>query len=69
MASRRVISLPAPMVLAGLGDKPVFRQSVLIEFLTFALFYFILKAVLLIVNIEMRRNNLHVPAAVAGLFA
>lgn len=47
----------------------MFRYSVLTEFLVFVLFYVILKAILAIVNIETRRNNLHVPAAVAGLFA
>jgi hypothetical protein len=39
------------------------------EFLVFALYYFILKAILTVINIETRRNSKHVPAAVAGLFA
>lgn len=47
----------------------MFRHSVLVEFATFVLFYVILKAILMIVNLEARRNNWHVPAAVSGLFA
>lgn len=39
------------------------------EFLVFALYYFILKAFLCILNLEFRRNKLHVPAAVSGLFS
>lgn len=39
------------------------------EFLVFALYYVILKAFLQILNIETRRNKLHVPAAVSGLYS
>lgn len=39
------------------------------EFLVFALYYIILKAVLMLVNIETRRNGMHVPAAVSGLLS
>jgi hypothetical protein len=38
------------------------------EFLVFALYYVILKAILQIINIETRRNGWHVPAAVSGLY-
>lgn len=47
----------------------MFRQSVLIEFLTFTCFYVILKALLQLLNIEARRYGWHVPSAVSGLFA
>jgi hypothetical protein len=47
----------------------VFRHSVLIEFITFACFYFILKAILQLANIEARRAGWTVPAGVTGLFA
>jgi hypothetical protein len=47
----------------------VFRTSVLLEFVTFVLFYLILKAILAIINIEARRNGSHTLAAVSGLFA
>ena len=39
------------------------------EFLVFALYYFILKAFLQILNLETRRNGWHVPAAVSGLYS
>jgi hypothetical protein len=39
------------------------------EFLVFALYYVILKAILNFINIETRRNGMHVPAAVSGLFS
>lgn len=39
------------------------------DFIAFAAFYFILKGILLFVNLEMRRNHVHVPAAVSGLFS
>ncbi len=39
------------------------------EFLVFALYFLILKAILAIINIETRRNGKHVPAAVSGLFS
>lgn len=38
------------------------------EFVVFALYYVILKAVLQIVNIETRRNGWKIPAAVSGLY-
>lgn len=41
----------------------------LMEFLVFAMYYLILKAVLQLINIESRRNGLTVPAAVSGLFS
>jgi hypothetical protein len=40
-----------------------------LEFLVFALYYFILKAVLGFINLETRRNGWHVPAAVSGLYS
>jgi hypothetical protein len=39
------------------------------EFLVFALYYVILKAVIQFINIETRRNNLTIPAGVSGLLA
>ena len=39
------------------------------EFVVFALYYVILKAVIQIINIETRRNGWHVPAAVSGLYS
>lgn len=39
------------------------------HFLVFLMYYIITKAVMLIVNIETRRNNIHIPAAVAGLLS
>lgn len=47
----------------------MFRQSVVVEFLTFAAFYVILKAILQLFNIEARRQGWHVPAGVSGLLA
>ena len=41
----------------------------LAEFLVFALYYLVLKALLQFVNIEARRNGLTVLAGVSGLFA
>lgn len=41
----------------------------LVEFLVFALYYVILKALIQFINIETRRAGLHVPAAVSGLLA
>ena len=38
-----------------------------LEFLIFCLYYVLLKAVLCVLNLEFRRNGLHVPAAVSGL--
>lgn len=39
------------------------------EFLVFALYYVILKAVLLFIHIEFRRHKVHTPTAVTGLFS
>jgi hypothetical protein len=47
----------------------MFRQSVLMEFLTFAAFYVILKVLLQFINIESRRAGWHLPAAVSGILA
>lgn len=47
----------------------MFRQSVLIEFLTFCAFYIILKALLQFINIEARRSGSHALAGLSGLFA
>jgi hypothetical protein len=41
----------------------------LMEFLVFALYYIILKALIQLINIETRRNGLTVPAGVSGLLA
>lgn len=41
----------------------------LVEFVIFALYYVILKALIQFINIEARRNNLTVPAGVSGLLA
>jgi hypothetical protein len=39
------------------------------ELLVFMLYYVLTKAILLLVNIETRRNHVHVPAAVSGLLS
>jgi hypothetical protein len=39
------------------------------EFLVFAFYYVILKAVIQLINIECRRNGLTIPAGVSGLLA
>jgi hypothetical protein len=39
------------------------------EFLMWVAYYLIFKALILLINIEARRNSWHVPAAVAGLFS
>ena len=41
----------------------------IMELLIFGLYYTIWKAFLMIINIETRRNRLHVPAAVSGLLS
>lgn len=41
----------------------------LMEFLVFAMYYIIMKAILLFINIEARRNKLKVPAALSGLLS
>lgn len=40
-----------------------------LEFVTFALYYIILKAFIQFINIETRRAGLTTPAAVSGLLA
>lgn len=47
----------------------MFRNSILIEFLTFAAFYLILKAIIQLINIEARRTGSTTLAGVSGLFA
>jgi hypothetical protein len=39
------------------------------EFLVFALYYFILKALLMLIHLETRRGKAKTPAAVTGLFS
>ena len=39
------------------------------EFLVFALYYIVLKALIQFINIEARRNGWTVPAGVSGLLA
>lgn len=41
----------------------------LIEFVTFALYYVILKAFLQFLNVETRRNGYTIPAAISGILA
>lgn len=41
----------------------------LMEFLVFVLYYVILKALISFIHVEVRRNGMHVPAAVTGLLA
>lgn len=41
----------------------------LLEFLVFSGYYFLLKALLLLINLEFRRNKKKTPAAVAGIFS
>lgn len=41
----------------------------LAEFLVFALYYLVLKALIQFINIEARRNGLTTVAGVSGLFA
>lgn len=40
-----------------------------LEFVTFALYYILFKIVILVFNLETRRNHIHVPAAVSGLLS
>ena len=47
----------------------MFFHSVFLEFLKFAAFYIILKAVIQLINLEARRTGLSVLAAVSGLLA
>lgn len=39
------------------------------EFLVFAMYYVLMKALILLINIESRRGRLHVPSAVSGLLS
>jgi hypothetical protein len=39
------------------------------EFLVWLMYYFIAKAVFMVINIETRRGRLRVPAAVSGFFS
>ncbi len=41
----------------------------LVEFVVFAMYYFILKMILQLINIETRRNGYSIPAGVSGLLA
>lgn len=41
----------------------------ILELLIFGLYYTIWKAILLLINLETRRNKIHVPAAVSGLLS
>jgi Na+-translocating ferredoxin:NAD+ oxidoreductase RnfA subunit len=47
----------------------VFFHSVFLEFLKFAAFYVILKAVIQFINLEARRTGISLLASVSGLFA
>lgn len=47
----------------------MFRQSIVMDFLTWVCFYVIFKALMHFVNIETRRNGWSTPAGVAGLLA
>jgi hypothetical protein len=40
-----------------------------LEWVVFLMYYLITKAIFCLINLETRRNNLHVPAAVSGLFS
>lgn len=39
------------------------------DFIAFSAFYFILKAFILLIHLETRRNHIHIPAAVSGLLS
>jgi hypothetical protein len=47
----------------------MFRHSVVVEFLTFVLFYVILKALIQLINVEARRSGLTVLAGLSGILA
>ena len=47
----------------------MFRQSIVMDFLTWVCFYVIFKAAMHFINIETRRNGWSTPAGVAGLLA
>lgn len=39
----------------------------LVEFFVWVLYYVIFKAAIQVINVETRRNGMHVPAAVSGI--
>lgn len=41
----------------------------IMELFVFMLYYILTKAILLLINLETRRNKVHVPAAVSGLLS
>lgn len=41
----------------------------LMEFFVWLLYYVIAKALLQVINVETRRNGMHVPAAVSGILS
>ena len=47
----------------------MFRQSVVLDFLTWTCFYVIFKALMHFINLEARRNQWKTSAGVAGLLA
>lgn len=47
----------------------MFRQSVLLDFITWVAFYVIFKLLMHLTNIECRRNGWSTTAGVAGLLA
>lgn len=47
----------------------MFRHSVVVEFLTWILFYVIAKALIQLINIEARRSGASVLAGLSGLLA
>ena len=47
----------------------VFRQSVVLDFVTWVAFYIIFKALMHFINLESRRNGWATPAGLAGLLA
>lgn len=47
----------------------MFLNSIVLEFLKFAAFYVILKALIQLINIESRRTGWKTLSAVSGLFA
>lgn len=48
---------------------PIHFHIGLMEFLVFALYYFVLKAILMFIHLETRRHKVKTPAAVTGLFS
>lgn len=47
----------------------MYRNSILLEFLTWVAFYIVFKALMHFVNLEARRNGWSTSAGVAGLLA